>query len=115
MKTQITTGCKEYKACRNNQDQNFVAFDYNGKPLTKNDQACRSHLPMGGSRGSVCNQCCNTNENCVKDFLAQNEDNEGPREREAWMPSEDGTFVKMMMWKETTGQVPNPTGVPKEE
>ena len=67
-------GCKEVKACKNNKSQNFY-----GK---WSKHQCRPW--KWWKRGpSVCRQCCNAQEDCAKDFVA-NPEGSGPLSTEAW-------------------------------
>ncbi|CAG5102151.1 Oidioi.mRNA.OKI2018_I69.chr1.g166.t1.cds [Oikopleura dioica] len=103
---QIITGCKWYRACRDNHDQNA---DYLEKGLPLKEWQCQPHW-QGGLNGSVCRQCCNTGKDCGIDFLQREDDGLGPKTYSAW------NSYNLINWHEVTGEGPNyPFGVQRDE
>jgi len=77
------TGCKQKRACRNNQKQNFVGGN-------KDHTQCRPEEDLGYDH-SVCRQCC-YEDNCVSDGAT------------FWLP------VKRGEWKKNMAQSGNDNG-----
>merc|ERR1712176_1230035 len=96
------TGCKQKRACRNNQKQNFVGGN-------KDYTQCRPEEDQGYDH-SVCRQCC-YEDNCVSDGST------------FWMPEKRSEWKKNMAQQGGNGGgnnpygggVDRPTGVPPVE